>query len=276
MCLNPDSYIFKIVRRIFTFLFARPSMQNWNDLILNLALHGRGYNNCCTFKATGEEIFLKILSTHHPKVCIDIGANIGLYSRWLLLNTNAKVYAFEPMPTSFQKLSELQNEFPGRLIAINEGVGNITGDFEIHFGDDDSELASFSKEIIGIDFLSRKNINSKKLPVTTLDSALNLLAVSFAEIDLLKIDTEGFEFEVLDGARDTILKFKPKFIHLEFNRHQLFKLHSIYLFSSMLVNYTCYQLLPYGKGLIKRDPRIGESNIYLYSNFVFVRSDITI
>ena len=93
---------------------------------------------------------------------------------------------------------------------------------------------------------------------------------------LLKIDTEGYEYEVLLGARQTIENRKPKFIQIEYNWHQLFKGQSLYKLASLLPNYVTYQLLPHGSGLSKVDARRPEANIYHYSNFVFIRKDIAV
>jgi len=49
-----------------------------------------------------------------------------------------------------------------------------------------------------------------KVPTKTLDTLLKELNIS--KIDLIKIDTEGFEYEILEGAGETISKFKPKMI----------------------------------------------------------------
>lgn len=266
----------KIVRPIYTFIFARPSMQFFNNLILNLALHGRGYNNCCDSKTSGEEIFFKILSRHNPKLCIDIGANKGTYTQKLLSMTDSDVIAFEPLPKAYAILARLSEKFPNRLTTINEGVGSEVAELELHFGDDDSELASFSGEVKEIDFIASSNINSIKTQVNTLDNFLIKSKFRGQEIDLLKIDTEGFEYEVLVGAMNTIEKCKPKFIQIEFNWHQLFRLHSLHSFTKFLPNYVAYQILPYGKGLVYRDLKSPESNIYRYSNFVFIREGVLI
>lgn len=251
-------------------------MQFFNDLILHLALHGRGYNNCCSTSVSGEEIFFKILSRHKPKICIDIGANIGEYSRRILSITQSEVIAFEPLPKAFQSLTNLSEQFDGRLTAINEGLADRIEILELYYGMDDSELATFSKEAHQINYISSLNTNSLKVKVNTLDNFISKNNLKYNEIDLLKIDTEGYEFEVLNGARLTVEKFKPKFIQIEFNWHQLFKNHTLYQISGLLQNYVAYQILPYGKGLIIRDLNKPESNIFRYSNFLFVRNDINL
>jgi hypothetical protein len=53
-----------------------------------------------------------------------------------------------------------------------------------------------------------------RVPVTTLDALV--AAQGLARVDLVKVDVEGFEGDVLDGAADTIARHRPAFI-LEFN-----------------------------------------------------------
>lgn len=266
----------KIVKHVYSFVFARPSMQFFNDKILQLAFFGRGYNNFSTYNLTGETKFIKLLAKYNPKYCIDIGANKGNFSKFLLENTESNVIAFEPLPKAFNHLSNLLTEYPSRFTAVNKGVGEVTSILELNYGAEDSEFASFSKEVNNVSYVRNNNVNSISVEVVTVDEYFNDHIQNEIEIDLLKIDTEGFELEVLKGANQLINKCKPKFIQIEFNWHQLFKDVSLYKISNLLNNYDAYQLLPYGTGLVKRDVLMPESNIYHFSNFVFIRSDIRI
>ena len=91
----------------------------------------------------------------------------------------------------------------------------------------------------------------------------------YPQVDLIKIDTEGFESEVLRGGGETIRRCRPKFVQLEFNWHQLFRNTSLNSFSELLPGYSVFQLLP--DAWIERDPIDPLSNIFHFSNFVFVR-----
>jgi FkbM family methyltransferase len=266
------SIITNLIYRLYVFVFARPSMQHLNNKIFQLALHGAGYNNHRNKKDTGEEAFIKILSKFNPKVCIDVGANVGDFSRMLLEQTKADVIAFEPLPKAYEKLQEISKEYPERLIAINQGVGDNTKIKNLYFSNELSEHASFSKEINQVDYVD--NVNCIKVPITKLDDFIHKNNFDYEVIDFLKIDTEGYEYEVLMGAKNIILNLKPKFIQIEFNWHQLFKLQSLYSLGTLLNEYKVYQLLPYGLSI--RDTKKPESNVYHFSNFVFVRSDIKI
>jgi hypothetical protein len=114
--------------------------------------------------------------------------------------------------------------------------------------------------------------NEQKIivPVVTLDSYFEKNNIQ--EVDLIKIDVEGFESEVFNGASKVFAQIRPKFIQMEYNWHQLFLNKSLNYFSEQLIGYDTYQLLP--QGWVKRDPKDPYSNIFLFSNFVFVRLDV--
>ena len=141
--------VYSLIAKIYVYVFGRPATQPINDIILQLALRGRGYNNCCDPKTSGEAIFIDLLSKNNPRLCIDIGANIGLYSETLLRKTNAQIVAFEPLPKAFDKLLKLKELYPNRLDAVNVGVGEKDGSLDLFYGAEDSTLASFSEDEIG-------------------------------------------------------------------------------------------------------------------------------
>jgi len=137
----------------------------------------------------------------------------------------------------------------------------------INFNPQATSHASFSKEVEEIDYLS--NQIEITVSVVTLDSYFEENMIK--EVDLIKIDVEGFESEGFAGSKEIFSTIKPKFIQLEFNWHQLFRNTSLVFFSKQLAGYDTYQLIP--QGWIKREPKDPLSNIFMYSNFVFVRSD---
>ena len=253
-------------------------MQAMNNRVLHMALRARGYNNCGDLRSSGEALLLERVARDDPRLCIDVGANVGGYSRALLERTGARVIAFEPLPRAFASLQGLARSHPERLIAVNRGVGDFSGELEIFHGAADSEWASFSREVNAIDYVGAANRNALKVPVTTLDDYLATEGREYlaAGIDLLKIDTEGYEYEVLRGARNTLSGIRPRFIQIEFNWHQLFRGQSLHSLAALLPGYQAFQLLPYGAGLSSVDTRRPESNIYHYSNFVFAREDVRI
>jgi FkbM family methyltransferase len=251
---------------------ARPSMQVINNIFLHLALQGRGYNNCCDPKISGELFLIKTIAKNNPKLCIDVGANKGLYSKNLLEWTGADVIAFEPLRGPYTTLNKLKDLYGNRLHAYNFGIGAKDESLDLYYSEEATELASFSPEVNGVDYVGKHNVNKIQVEVITLDRFYeSFLKERYNKLDLLKIDTEGFEYEVILGAKTLIDKLKPNFIQIEFNWHQLFRNKTLKSFQDLLPDYELAQLLPHESGMVRRDANKPEVNIFHYSNFVFIR-----
>lgn len=269
-------FLYKKLSIIYIFIFGRKRMQFFNDIVLSLSLNAKGFKNYGNFNLTGEKRFVKLISKE-INFSIDIGANVGKYTKLLLTETNSEVIAFEPLPKAFEELEEIKKNFSSRLSIYNVGIGNKNSNLELNYSSEKSEKASFIEDLDKLSFVDSKNNKKIIAEVITLDSFFKKYEQTYKEkeIDLLKIDTEGFELEVLNGASEMLIKKKPKFIQIEFNWHQLFREQTIYKFSKILSNYEVFKILPFGDNLIKIDPKRPESNIFHLSNFVFIRKDIS-
>lgn len=231
-------------------------------------MHPLGYNNIW-HDATGEDYFIdEVLSIIDPKLCLDIGANEGSYSKMLLESTGARIIAFEPLPMMVKSLEALRQSFPDRFQVEACGIGDKTDQLTINYCPDRSVHASFLSDAEAIDYIA--STDQSTVPVTTLDEYLS--NAELGDIDFIKIDVEGFEGKVLDGAVRTISTTPPKIIQLEYNLHQLLTGESIYSLSQRLPDYEVFQILP--DRLVRRDPMSPEANVFAYSNFAFVRRDI--
>jgi FkbM family methyltransferase len=220
------------------------------EFLLSHALSARGYNNYRNNHESGESYFIEeILGKTNPKLCIDVGANIGSYTKEILEKTDSKVIAFEPVPTTFEKLRKETEMYFDRITLENMGVGAVNDELIIHFNSNALEHASFSEKVKQINYVT--NEEKVSVPVVTLDSYFKNNSIT--EVDFIKIDTEGFESEV--------------FNQIEFNWHQLFHNTSLHYFSQQLPGYEMYQLIP--NGWILRDTKDPLVNIYSYSNFIF-------
>ena len=264
--------IWKIFSSLYVFVFGRKSLQFFNDIILSLSLYAKGYKNYGNFKSTGEENFINIIS-EEIKVCLDVGANVGNYSKLLLKKTNAKVYAFEPMEKSFQELKKIKENYKDRFFIEKLALGNEDGVRQIYSANDISEKASLEKNLEKLSFIDKKNLREFDISIKKIDS-LNFFDAN-SKVDFIKIDVEGHEYEVIQGAKKFIDFNSPKFIQIEINWHQLFKKVNLFEFSKLLNEYEIFKILPYGKKLIFIDPTRPENNILHLSNFVFIRKDIS-
>lgn len=259
----------KIFERVYLKVLGTQSLSKVNDLILKLALRVRGYNNFRTLEESGERYFIDtVLKSLSPQLCVDVGANVGDFSLELLKSTHTEVIAFEPLSACQKQLEIIQSGYPDRLKVVKSAVGNTIGKQTIHFEADATAHASLSEEVKQVEYV--KNTSSEEIDVTTLDhffaSQPNL------QIDFLKIDTEGFELEVLQGFQRGIHQNPPKIIQIEYNWHQLFRNQSLFTLSKLLPDFELYQLC---RGhIVHRKSTDPLSNIHLFSNFLFVRPDI--
>lgn len=132
-------------------------------------------------------------------VVIDAGANVGAYS-FAFKDKASEVICFEPNPKAFEclkyNLSKFDNVFlMNSALGIEPGKGIII--------DNENAGASFV------------NLNTKgNIRVSTID------IFNIPKVDFIKIDVEGFELKVLQGAIKTIQKFKPK-LYIEINSETL-------------------------------------------------------
>lgn len=135
-------------------------------------------------------------------VALDIGANIGNHSIRFSKDFES-VYSFEPNPSTF-KLLEF-NTFPlSNVNCFNLGLSDIEG--ELILSEDLTNLGG-SSAVIAHNYGSQIKIEVKKL-----DDVLK----GIKNIRLIKVDVEGMELNVFQGAFKTISENKP-FIIFEQN-----------------------------------------------------------
>ncbi len=250
---------------LYARVFSRPPLSKINNNLLNVALRARGYNNYRNDNESGEEFFIsKVLAPSSPRVCVDVGANVGRYTRKLLKNTQATVISFEPLPQAFAQLETATRDFGTRSIVENKGVSDKADRLVIHYNPNALTHASFSEEVNKVPYVT--NEEKTEVDMVSLDSYLE----NYDSVDFIKIDTEGFEIEVLKGAATTIERHRPRYIQVEFNWHQMFRNTSLHSFSELLPGYDVYQLIP--GGWVQRDPKDPFSSVYHYSNFIFTRT----
>ena len=265
-------FIYKKISKIYVFIFGRKSMQLINDLVLSLSLKGKGYMNYGSFEDSGEKFFINLIKKE-INLSLDIGANVGNYTKMLLSDTNSKVISFEPLPKAYEELKIIKSNFQDRLEIHNVAIGIKDEILNLSYGTEKSEKASLMKNLEKISFIEGQNKNEASVQVRQLDYFQN----DFKDkvIDFIKIDTEGFEYEVLKGAKNILETHKPKFIQVEFNWHQLIKKQTLYNLSELINFSDVFKILPHGNKLLHIDPFRPENNIYHLSNYVFIRKDIS-
>lgn len=183
---------------------------------------------------------------------IDVGANIGYFSLLAseLIKQTGSVIAFEPIPKIVDQFKD--------SIKFN----NIKNIFvrNIAIGDQKSlqKLSTGSGGIGGSSLVKQnKSGTQEKVIVSTLDEEL----FNIDHIEMIKIDVEGYEYEVLLGAKNVLIKHMPKII-LEFSPN-IYKERSPQMAKSILlllkeVGYLIYD--------IENNTYVNDIDLYLEKN----------
>jgi len=134
-------------------------------------------------------------------VAIDVGANIGYYSV-ILAKLVSRVFSFEPETDSFKVLKKnIELNFLKNVVLANKAVSNKK----------ESLVLTVSKKNLGDHHLLKSGLNGRGVKVESVD----LDSVIAQKVALLKVDTQGWEPNVIEGAKKIISKYKPT-IFIEF------------------------------------------------------------
>jgi FkbM family methyltransferase len=140
-------------------------------------------------------------------VVIDAGANIGAFSVFAgSLTPHGSVYAFEPDPRAFGLLEKNIASYLN-IRGYNIGLGDVSKRRKLYSLSHDTFNTTYEDS-------GRVEIVRSKGPVTAVDSQITTIDEFVAQqninrVDFIKIDTEGYEAKVIEGARDTIKKHRP-------------------------------------------------------------------
>ena len=156
------------------------------------------------FKETSRESLLNLIDEN--QTIIDIGANVGNVSLQIayLLGDHGHVHSFEPDPLNFKRIEANVKRNDFKNIQLNNlGLGNEEGSFHIATVNEGNQGMN---RIVG-EHSDLKNL--RKIEVTTLDNYVEKNHLK--KINLIKIDVEGFEYNVLMGALNVIKNNHPIF-----------------------------------------------------------------
>ncbi len=172
-------------------------------------LFGDFFYNRRSSKLTEEEEFFMSLDLEN-KTILEVGAFIGIYTLFFS-KVAKKVIAIEPNPISFRflKLNMLINRRKN-VIPLNIGIGSSEEILDFYVSYTSPARSTF---VDRKKRLEKLGIYKKvKIPVSSVDSLMEKL--NERQLDFVKIDVEGFEYDVLQGMKRTLIKFKP-IIYLE-------------------------------------------------------------
>tara|TARA_X000000950_G_C13784806_1_gene606729 strand:+ start:322 stop:1035 length:714 start_codon:yes stop_codon:yes gene_type:complete len=159
---------------------------------------------------------LKKNSSKRIDLYVDVGAHSGEMIDIISNNFNVKkIYAFEPNPECSNKLKDIEKK---NLKIFEFALGNKKENRDLNIGyisamssinniDNKSLYSKLKKIVIGI-FYFKNKVYKKKIRIKIRTLSEILIKNKIKKIDLLKIDTEGYELNVLIGLKKFIEKTK--------------------------------------------------------------------
>lgn len=164
----------------------------------------------------------------NPRKILDIGMNIGM-NTWEYATFAQEVHSFEPVPGTYQvaldniALNQAHQDptkgwwkdkngqwaslaVTGKIATYNVALGPTTGSVEMHIKKNDGHNRVANDgytKLNGKPIKINTGYQRVQVPQLTLDS------YNFTEVDIIKIDVEGYELQVLEGAVNTIAQNRP-------------------------------------------------------------------
>lgn len=133
---------------------------------------------------------------------IDIGANIGVYTKFLssMVGPNGSIYSVEPIPETFQMLSAVTDKLKLNNVqiincALSDSITNQIMEIPIYSS---TGVDNYYQARIIKDSENEPSFKHVEVKTNTLDS---LFADSLETISFIKVDVEGHELACLRGAK---------------------------------------------------------------------------
>ena len=179
-------------------------------------------------RKTPEGKLVRILNDFAVGLVLDVGANVGqTHDKLRIAGYKGRIVSFEPVPSAYAELVARAKQDNYWDIAPRTAIGSEQGEVNINVSQA-TDMSSILKP--GADLLNTlpktKVVEQVVTPVTTLDAVWETYCPPSARV-FLKVDTQGFERQVLDGARASLCKVIG--IQLELSLFPLYEGEETYL-----------------------------------------------
>ena len=224
----------------------------------------------CNFFDVSEINTIKKLNSYYELLLVDCGCNFGFYSFYTAsLSKKNEIISIEASKSTLEEFNNnLKINNFNNIKVINKAVSNQNNKkMEFHESEKDWESSLLNSKFT----IKQKNI----VDSVTIDSVLENKNMD-SRLLILKIDVEGADLNVLDGAKNTIEKSEP-FIIIEFSKYifrnekfnydyllNFIKINNYQIYSKNGYKFSVEEILKLFKNLDKVHDTIG--NYYLISN----------
>lgn len=199
--------------RLFWHIFKNIGSQIIYNELLQRTLSEMNYGNGAGVDVSGEKKAMQYVkdNTAKNRIIFDVGANIGNYTRNLNTVMSGVIYAFEPSPQTFALLKD--NLAGNANIQLNNvGLSDKVCTMPLFSDTPTSGITSVYNR--RLKHFNLNVTNQGEAHFTTLDKYCNEHNID--HIDFLKMDVEGHELAVLNGASEMLEKNAIDYIQFEF------------------------------------------------------------
>ena len=154
---------------------------------------------------SAEKQLSTVLKLLKIDVVFDIGANEGQFAKEIREHGySEKIISFEPLTSARKNLLFFASPDPGWQVHEQSAIGDRDGEIEIHIAGNSVSssvlpmLETHSSAAVGSSY-----VGSERVPIFKLDSIANKYLDKNYNL-FIKIDTQGYEWQVLDGATETL------------------------------------------------------------------------
>jgi FkbM family methyltransferase len=219
----------------------------------NLLRHGTNFKG-------GETIDLFVKLMKRAGTVLDIGANSGIFSLLAAVDDpRRRVISFEPVPANFARLQwNIRLNRLRNVVCSHSALTNHDGSVTLYVPP--GILPTEASTLEGF----RQNTVPLSVEATTLDSFASRHHLT--TVDLMKLDTEGTEDLVLEGARSILSRDRPVMLCevLKLKRMPELALHD----HLDTLGYRYFWIT--GRGLLLQKPRIEGDGSYQYLNYLLI------
>lgn len=159
-----------------------------------------------------------MLGEYEPEVCsvfnafvpkngivLDIGANIGINSIRLskCVTTGGRVFSFEPIPFNQNRLKKnLALNTIQNVTIVPNALGLVDEEVKVIFNEQEENMGA----------ISLRNQNLEGISVQVINGDKWIKENNIEHVDFMKIDVEGFEWNVISGLLETIKRDRPRIL----------------------------------------------------------------
>ena len=197
---------------------------------------------------------IKLMNHHQIDLLFDIGANTGQYGELMrTIKYKGDIVSFEPLNDAYEKLKKASEGDP--KWAVNHfALGNSNDKSVINIAGNSASSSILEMKAIHVETLPEsKYIQQQEIEVKKVNDVFDLFYKEGNKV-MLKIDTQGYEKHVIDGA-DEVLD-KVTLIQMEMSIAELYENEMLYLDMINYLKERGFRLIAFENGF--SDKKTGE------------------